>query len=92
VLVHLSKNKDGKFSFDPISVNLLTEVAKSLFALGVLLLVVSSPADGSSLGWEGAVSASQEAQEPYLQQQHAGIPPSFCSRPTPPRLIQGCIS
>jgi hypothetical protein len=52
VLVHLSKNKEGKFSFDPISVNLLTEVAKSLFALSVLLLVVSGAPDSStSLHW-----------------------------------------
>ena len=42
VLVHLSKNKDGKFSFDPISVNLLTELAKTIFALVVLLILVST--------------------------------------------------
>eukprot|EP00879_Flechtneria_rotunda_P018869 GHRR01019806.1.p1 GENE.GHRR01019806.1~~GHRR01019806.1.p1 ORF type:complete len:305 (+),score=54.88 GHRR01019806.1:786-1700(+) len=37
VLVHLSKNKSGKFSFNPISVNLMTEVCKVIFALLVLL-------------------------------------------------------
>jgi hypothetical protein len=41
VLVHLSKNKSGKFSFNPISVNLMTEVCKVIFALTVLLCLVS---------------------------------------------------
>jgi hypothetical protein len=41
VLVHLSKNKSGKFSFNPVSVNLLTELAKTTFAFCVLLALVS---------------------------------------------------
>lgn len=41
VLVHLSKNKSGKFSFNPISVNLMTEIFKVVFALTVLLFLVS---------------------------------------------------
>ncbi|WIA30660.1 hypothetical protein OEZ86_000734 [Tetradesmus obliquus] len=39
VLVHLSKNKSGKFSFNPISVNLMTEIFKVVFALTVLLFL-----------------------------------------------------
>jgi len=42
VLVHLSKNDKGKFSFNPISVNLMTEVFKVVFALIVLLVLVST--------------------------------------------------
>ena len=42
MLVHLSKNKSGKFSFNPISVNLMTEVAKVAFALIVLLCLVTA--------------------------------------------------
>ena len=40
VLVHLSKNKQGKFNFNPVSVNLLVELAKTVFALVVLLMLV----------------------------------------------------
>lgn len=46
VLVHLSKNKEGKFSFNPVSVNLLVEVTKTVFALLVLIALVRSGA-----GW-----------------------------------------
>lgn len=42
MLVHLSKNKSGKFSFNPVSVNLLTELTKTAFALAVLLVVVGA--------------------------------------------------
>lgn len=38
VLVHMAKDSSGKFPFNPISVNLLVEVAKSLFALGTLII------------------------------------------------------
>lgn len=41
VLVHMSKNSKGTYSFDPISVNFLVEVAKALFALAMLLFLVS---------------------------------------------------
>eukprot|EP00877_Chromochloris_zofingiensis_P012402 jgi/Chrzof1/7415/Cz02g22130.t1 len=39
VLVHLSKNKDGKFTFNPVSINLMVELAKSVFALLVLFVL-----------------------------------------------------
>lgn len=39
VLVHLSKNKDGKFSFNPVSVNFMTELTKTIIAFIVLLFV-----------------------------------------------------
>ena len=39
VLVHMSK-VDGKFPFHPVSINLLVEVAKTLFASAVLCLYV----------------------------------------------------
>ncbi|KAK3268636.1 hypothetical protein CYMTET_22866 [Cymbomonas tetramitiformis] len=37
ILVHMSKDERGKFSYSPISVNFLTEVAKCVFA--ILLLI-----------------------------------------------------
>ncbi|KAL6768850.1 hypothetical protein ACKKBF_B16480 [Auxenochlorella protothecoides x Auxenochlorella symbiontica] len=37
VLVHLSKDADGSYGFNPIAVNLLVEVVKTLFALGTLI-------------------------------------------------------
>ena len=39
VLVYMSK-VDGKFNFSPISVNFLTEIAKVMFALVMLLIEV----------------------------------------------------
>lgn len=42
VLVHLSKNKQGTYSFHPVSVNFMVEVTKTAFALVTLLLLVSS--------------------------------------------------
>ena len=39
VLVHMSK-VDGKFPFHPVSINLLVEVAKTLFAAAVLSIYV----------------------------------------------------
>lgn len=44
VLVHLSKDADGSYGFNPIAVNLLVEVVKTLFALGTLIAYVSSSA------------------------------------------------
>ncbi|KAK9804388.1 hypothetical protein WJX72_010671 [[Myrmecia] bisecta] len=38
VLVHMSKNAQGRFSFHPVSVNFMVEVAKTLFATIVLLI------------------------------------------------------
>ncbi|GFR48706.1 hypothetical protein Agub_g10662 [Astrephomene gubernaculifera] len=37
VLVHLSKNSKGTYSFHPVAVNFMVELAKTLFALAVLL-------------------------------------------------------
>ena len=42
VLVHMSKGPDGKFPFHPVSINLLVEVAKTMFATIVLMVYVSS--------------------------------------------------
>ncbi|GAB4818460.1 hypothetical protein N2152v2_005506 [Parachlorella kessleri] len=36
VLVHMAKDSSGKFAFNPVSVNLLVELAKTLFALVTL--------------------------------------------------------
>ena len=41
VLVHMSKGPDGKFPFHPVSINLLVEVAKTVFATIVLMIYVS---------------------------------------------------
>ena len=41
VLVHMSKGPDGKFPFHPVSINLLVEVAKTLFATIILIIYVS---------------------------------------------------
>ena len=41
VLVHMSKGPDGKFPFHPVSINLLVEVAKTIFATAVLMIYVS---------------------------------------------------
>ena len=43
VLVHMSKNTQGKFSFNPISVNFLVEVVKIIFAIIMLMTYVSQP-------------------------------------------------
>ncbi|GIL68412.1 hypothetical protein Vafri_21689 [Volvox africanus] len=37
VLVHLSKNSKGTYSFHPVAVNFMVELAKTLFALAVLM-------------------------------------------------------
>ena len=42
VLVHMSKGPDGKFPFHPVSINLLVEVAKTVFATIVLMVYVSN--------------------------------------------------
>ena len=41
VLVHMSKGPDGKFPFHPVSINLLVEVAKTVFATIILMIYVS---------------------------------------------------
>ncbi len=42
VLVHLSKNSKGQYSFSPVAVNFLVELAKTLFAVVTLLVFVST--------------------------------------------------
>ena len=41
VLVHMSKGPDGRFPFHPVSINLLVEVAKTVFATIILMIYVS---------------------------------------------------
>lgn len=41
VLVHMSKNKKGTYSFDPVSVNFMVELTKTVYALITLLIFVS---------------------------------------------------
>ena len=38
VLVHMSKNTAGKFTYSPIAINFLVELAKTMFALGTLVM------------------------------------------------------
>jgi hypothetical protein len=63
VLVHLSKNDKGKFSFNPLSVNLMTEVFKVVFALVVLLILVSITCGHSTDGSRSSSSDSQQATQ-----------------------------
>lgn len=39
ILTHMSKNQHGKFSYSPVSVNFLVEVAKVLFSIGLLCCI-----------------------------------------------------
>ena len=41
VLVHLSKNEHGEYSFNPVSINFLVEVVKTTFAILMLIVYVS---------------------------------------------------
>ena len=45
VLVHMSKNAEGKFSFNPVSVNFLVELVKTGFAIIMLMVYVSNIRD-----------------------------------------------
>ena len=38
VLVHMAKDSEGKYAFSPVSVNLLVEIVKTIFALGTLII------------------------------------------------------
>eukprot|EP00210_Caulerpa_lentillifera_P005487 g5247.t1 len=42
ILVHMSKDTNGKFSFNPVSVNLLIEVFKLIFATGTIFVTNES--------------------------------------------------
>jgi hypothetical protein len=63
VLVHLSKNDKGQFSFNPISVNLMTEVFKVVFALVVLLILVSSSCSSRNCSLRSRSSHSSQRVE-----------------------------
>uniref|UniRef100_A0A061RYD9 Nucleotide-sugar transporter n=1 Tax=Tetraselmis sp. GSL018 TaxID=582737 RepID=A0A061RYD9_9CHLO len=39
ILVHLSKDDTGHFAFNPVTVNLMTEVVKCIFAIGLLMFL-----------------------------------------------------
>lgn len=39
----MSKNDQGKYSFNPVSVNFMIEVAKTIYALVTLIIFVSRP-------------------------------------------------
>ena len=43
LLVHLSKSDDGTFAFDPISVNLLVECVKCVFAVCMIVYSANKP-------------------------------------------------
>ena len=45
MLVHLSKNSHGTYSFNPVVLNFMIELAKTTFALITLLMFVSSRGD-----------------------------------------------
>lgn len=45
MLVHLSKNSHGTYSFNPVVLNFMIELAKTTFALITLLMLVSSRGD-----------------------------------------------
>ena len=40
VLVHMSKGADGTFPFHPVSINLLVEATKTVFATIVIMIYV----------------------------------------------------
>ena len=41
ILVYMCKDADGRFPFNPVSVNFLTEVTKTTFAVGMLFIQVN---------------------------------------------------
>ena len=57
VLVHMSKTK-GAYRYNPISVNLSVEVARTIFAMAFLLFTVSLPFENSLLLCTAHVQAS----------------------------------
>lgn len=44
----MSKDADGKYGYNPITVNLMVEVVKTLFALGTLIAYVSRRGRGGT--------------------------------------------
>ena len=65
VLVHLAKDAQGQYQFSPISVNLLVEAMKTLFALGTLLAYVSGAAVcGRMDGWRGRGGEASSTRPP----------------------------
>jgi len=61
ILVHMSKDKHGKFSYSPISVNFLTEVAKCIFAICLLMYQDGKRSIGepSLLSWRSVSRAAR---------------------------------
>ncbi|XRB06007.1 CMP-sialic acid transporter [Pycnococcus provasolii] len=47
ILTHMSKNKSGKFSYSPVSVNFLVEVVKVLFSVGLLCCIGGGKGDAA---------------------------------------------
>lgn len=43
ILVHMSKDENGRFKYSPVSVNFLTEVVKCIFAIALLLYYANRP-------------------------------------------------
>ena len=43
ILVHMSKDANGRFAYSPVSVNFLTEVAKCIFAIALLVYYANKP-------------------------------------------------
>jgi hypothetical protein len=43
ILVHMSKDANGRFAYSPVSVNFLTEVAKCVFAIALLVYYANKP-------------------------------------------------
>ncbi|KAF8068383.1 CMP-sialic acid transporter 2 [Scenedesmus sp. PABB004] len=82
VLVHLSKNESGKFSFNPISVNLMTEIFKVASALGVLLVLVRGTARGAGAAG-GAAHSAQRRRAPRTPPRRRAAPQGT-GRPGPP--------
>jgi hypothetical protein len=98
VLVHLSKNKAGGFSFNPLSVNLLTEVVKVMFALATLVALVWHAAllphycslhmqtGTTHMHTHTAAAAAAAAPKARKAVQHGTptlpLPPVLCARPS----------
>ena len=56
MLVHLSKDAHGKYAYNPIAVNFLVEIVKTVFALTTLFLYVGGGAGvGGWVVWDAGV-------------------------------------
>jgi hypothetical protein len=66
VLVHMSKGPDGKFPFHPVSINLLVEVSKTVFATIVLMIYVSRLRPAASCTLLQEYLARQKPSQDFL--------------------------